>query len=379
MTRWLVLGVVVVALSVAAVVVVPMLPREVSSEGERIDVFPGSSVKKGPPGRLVLDQATSFDFGLMAQKTKGEHVWILKNEGEGEVELIKGPSSCSCTIANFSDSQDSFILKPKADTKIRLEWNTREFDGSYTKDATIYVRNDPERKELKLAIAGKVQPAMKVMPDNRLIDFGQVPNDQSKKERAALGSADRPDFKIKSLRTSRPELLKATFRPMPDEDRSSFEAIKGGYRIDVELLPTSDLGVFSEEVIVETDHPLVPEVRLVAAGKRTGAVSVFPEVVTMRNVQGIKGGESAVMILVRNASESTKFEVAEKPENLKVTLVSADDKAGTSVKVRQLKMTVTVPPGTPPGITDGKIVLKSDHPQASRITIPVDVTVVGAD
>ena len=42
-------------------------------------------------------------------------------------------------------------------------------------------------------------------------------------------------------------------------------------------------------------------------------------------------------------------------------------------------MTVTVPPGTEPGLIQGSIVLRTDHPSVSELTIPVNITVQGAD
>ena len=85
-----------------------------------------------------------------------------------------------------------------------------------------------------------------------------------------------------------------------------------------------------------------------------------------------------LVIMVRNAPE-TKFEVVEKPDNLKVEIIPSDVNTGTIAKVRRYKMVVTVPPGTPAGQIDGAITLKSDHPQASRVKIPVDVVVLGGE
>ena len=41
-------------------------------------------------------------------------------------------------------------------------------------------------------------------------------------------------------------------------------------------------------------------------------------------------------------------------------------------------MTVTIPPRTPPGVIAGPIVLKTDHPLAGEVKIPVHVVVLGA-
>jgi len=71
------------------------------------------------------------------------------------------------------------------------------------------------------------------------------------------------------------------------------------------------------------------------------------------------------------------FEVLSKPDNLKVEVTPSDVKIGSVAKVRQYRLTVTVPPGAPEGVTHSTIVLKSSHPQAERVTVPVDITVVG--
>ena len=41
------------------------------------------------------------------------------------------------------------------------------------------------------------------------------------------------------------------------------------------------------------------------------------------------------------------------------------------------RMTVTVPRGTPPGLIDDEIILKTDHPKVPEIKVPVNI-VVGA-
>lgn len=84
------------------------------------------------------------------------------------------------------------------------------------------------------------------------------------------------------------------------------------------------------------------------------------------------------MILVRGADD-TKFEVADCPKNLKVEIIKADVKSGSAVKVGQYRMIVTVPPGTPPGVILGEISLTSNHPQAERLKIPVDCTVLSGN
>jgi hypothetical protein len=41
-------------------------------------------------------------------------------------------------------------------------------------------------------------------------------------------------------------------------------------------------------------------------------------------------------------------------------------------------LTVTVPPGTPNGVISAPIILKTDHPQATELKIPINIIVRSA-
>jgi hypothetical protein len=292
--------------------------------------------------------------------------------------LSKGPSTCSCTIANFSNDKKFFTLAPGAKTEITLEWETREFDGPIEKSATINIVNDPDRSEVKFTVEGTVRPALAVQPKDRSISFGEIPNDQKQAGKIALASADKADFKILSLTSTRPDEISLKATPLSDEDRKGLEwtTMTGGYRVDVELVPSKSLGSFSEEVILTTDHPTVKEVRFTLGGRRVGPITVIPETARLHNVSPEEGATTSVIISVRNAPDTT-FEVVQKPESLKVDVVPSEVLNGAAAKVRRYKLNVTVPPGSPEGVISDPIILKSNHPQVERITVPVDVTVVG--
>lgn len=375
--RWLITAGLIVVLAVAAVFAVRMLPTE-DPRNEDSLAYPIPSKPKGPPGKIVLAEDPTYRFDVMAQKEKGSHTWAFKNGGEGPLELRKGPSTCSCTIANFKNDTDVFVLEPGKSTDITLTWETRDFEGDYKKSATINVFGDLDKSQVVFAVEGSVRPAVAVMPKERVLSFGDVPSDLSGKSKFAIASADYPDLKLLSLTSSRPDVLALAAKPLPKEDREALEwnAMKGGYLVEVELKPSKDLGAFSEEILVTTDHPKVKEIRLTAGGRRSGPISVIPEAARMHNVSPEEGASLNVMVLVRNAPD-TKFEVLGKPDNLKVEITPADVRVGSAAKVRQYRMTITVPPGTPSGEIGGTITLKSDHPQADQVKIPVDIKVLG--
>ena len=368
--RWLILTGVIVILGLGGVTLLKIVPTRTGS-------FFAPAKPKGPPGKVVLDEKPFYEFGVMSTQTRGRHTWVLKNEGAGELILKKGASTCKCTIANFKAGEESFTLEAGKSTEIMLGWDTRNNDGKYQQSAEIFILNDPDREMIKFEIAGIVKPAITVYPKERTLDFGAIASDESAKGKFAIASADRPELKILDMTSTSPDRIGLSTEPLSEKDRAELElsALKGGYKIVVEVKPAKSLGRFSEEITLTTDHPLLKEVKVVVGGKRVGPVTMTPDAVRLHNVHSEEGGTQSIILVVRNAPE-TSFQVAAAPENLKVEIIPSDIKIGTASKIRSYKMVVTVAQDTPPGVIDGTIILKVNHPDVSELKIPVDISVI---
>jgi hypothetical protein len=90
----------------------------------------------------------------------------------------------------------------------------------------------------------------------------------------------------------------------------------------------------------------------------------------MPDVVGRIGASKELAVVVRGGRE-TDFKVARKPEKVVVT-ITKDDKSTLKGRYR---VTVGVPPGTDPGEVAGDIVLRTDHPHAAEVIIPVSILI----
>ncbi len=133
------------------------------------------------------------------------------------------------------------------------------------------------------------------------------------------------------------------------------------------------LGSFREEVVVHTDHPRQPEIRLTLLGRVVGPIVVSPDRLRLTNVSSSQGAEPELKIVVRG-KRATKFEVVHTPPTFKAEVVPNEKGAQGGL----YRLVVTIPPGIAPGTIDGEIVLKTDHPLASEVKIPVNVFVQDA-
>src|SRR4051812_30153049 len=97
MTRWILLAVLIVAVTATATVVVQSLPAS-SSVGR--PQFPVAE-KQGPVPKVVVDGELRYQFGTKAQQSTFAKDWVIKNEGDADLQLRLEAPPCSCTVAGF--------------------------------------------------------------------------------------------------------------------------------------------------------------------------------------------------------------------------------------------------------------------------------------
>ena len=141
MLRWVVLAVLVVVLTTAATLVMQFAPA--SSEKWKLPIAPAS---KGPMPKVVVEGELTYEFGTMTQQSEGKHSWVFRNEGEADLELWKGTSTCMCTFAKFKNDEKA-VLKPGETTDIDVVWRTNNSHGEFKKGANILTNdlNMPSR------------------------------------------------------------------------------------------------------------------------------------------------------------------------------------------------------------------------------------------
>jgi Protein of unknown function (DUF1573) len=367
MLRWIGLAVVVVALT-AAFTLLSFYNPEPSIGPER----PVGEVS-GPQPKVEIEESLVYDFGDMAQFDKGSHTWKIKNVGEGDLDLWMESSSCKCTIAKLK-SPDGDKTKPKAVVKpgesetIELEWETKNSPGPFLQHATI-ASNDPERPLFSLSAKGNVHLPVVVYPPE-MIRFDSISNEEDNWARLAVYSVDRPELKILKMTTSRPDLIVAEQAPFTDEDRKHFKNKSGGYRVGLRVKKGMPLGSFQDELTIETDHPLKPLVKVTIAIRTTGPISVVPLSVRLTDVTTKNGATRDLAMLVRDG-RPTKFEVEHKPDKVEVSI----EPNPTETQKGRYILRIKVPEGTLPGQVDDAIIIKTDHPNASEIKVPVNILI----
>ncbi len=344
MIRWIILIVAVIALTG----VVAFMTQDVTNSEAGPTPAPVNE-KLGPQPKIEINTPQVHEFGSMSQFRKDSHTWEVKNVGEAELQLWLDHSTCSCTIAKLAaqdtaskdgTSKEKKIVrvKPNESIPIALQWETKTFEHEYVKGATIGT-NDPSRPYFSLNVKGVVFPPVSIFPPE-MISLNGISNEEKTYATVAVYSKDMPTMKITKLSTGRPAIFTAKQQPLTKFDRQQLQLTAGGYRIDLEVKPGLPLGRFSDELVVETDHPLQKETKISIHGFTTGPISIIPEGVRMTGVSGPLGATHSVSLLVRGGKE-VEFTVVKKPENIDVTIAPYD----TANQKGRYRLTVAVPPG----------------------------------
>lgn len=364
MNRWISLTCALIVLIGAAMCAFYMIPEPVADTS--IPLHPRDT----PLGRVDFGEDRFHNFGSQVLDSKGSHTWQFKNVGPGMLEVWLEDTTCSCTVASLKNEKGEkkkhIPIPPGDSVPIEVSWEAHRW-GRFGQTATIGT-TDPETPTVTLTIMGTIIAPVDVQP-SETVGFPEMSNEEPHRMAVSLVSADRPELKITRIASTKPGLIVGEATPMPREELEK-RKVKAGYTLAVEVKPGMPLGRFSEEMTVETDHPKRPSIKLRVTGIAIGPISVTPSRLLMASVPVAKGATKELALVVRQGRE-TRFDVASKPDKLEVTVVK-DDKPGAA---GHYKLIVKVPPGLPPGVIDAPIVIKTDHPKASELKIPVSIYV----
>ncbi len=373
MLRWIMLSVVVVAVSAFGAFMV-----QYSSTTEETPTTPAPTVfpvapTSGPHPTAVIEEGGKYDFGKMAFGQEKDHVFTIKNTGEAEMQLKLMTKVCTCTNVLIDDvdlaKQLTTVVKvaPGEKKAVKLVWKPK--DAKRFSTSANLGTNDPEHPSIPLLVTGDVYLPLVITPAP-LLNFLVISNDIDHSGLVAVHPAEFKGLKITKLTSSKPESITAKAIPL---EKSELDQLKTseGFKIEVKVKDNMSLGDFKEEVVCETNCPDQKTFRIALMGTVVGPVNVIPTKLRMRNVTTTRGGRTAMTISVRGGRE-TKVDVLSAPDDLKITIEPTETKG-------QYQMVIVAPPGLSGGAHAGTILLRTDHPKAPEIKVPVDILVLNSD
>lgn len=97
---------------------------------------------------------TRFHFGEVKEGEKVSHTFMFKNTGTADLVIANVSPSCGCTIPEWSKEP----VKPGADGKIDVTFNTAGKSGMQSKTISILANTVPSTRVLTISAEVNIQP-----------------------------------------------------------------------------------------------------------------------------------------------------------------------------------------------------------------------------
>jgi hypothetical protein len=163
----------------------------------------------------------TFDFGTIIVGQKATHVYTLKNTGDADLAISSVTTTCGCTVAALAKKS----LKPGETTDLKVTFNAGLTPSRIAKYIMIK-SNDPDQPQIKLAITGKVQALVDVVP--RTLSLGDLTPDSQTARTIYVKPLNKQGFNITKITSSLPYVT-AEVAKGPSPDTGTCEvAVKAG-------------------------------------------------------------------------------------------------------------------------------------------------------
>jgi len=137
---------------------------------------------------------TKFDFGTVAQGSKVDLKYELKNVGDAPLKIGPIQPSCGCTDASTTLE----MVPPGKTAAIKAVFNAGGYRGKVTKTIAVQT-NDPKNQNVQLVFSGYVQPQVEVMPSN--INFGKLAKGKKFSQTVIVKALKPAGFQITGVET----------------------------------------------------------------------------------------------------------------------------------------------------------------------------------
>jgi hypothetical protein len=322
-----------------------------------------------------------FKFGTMRVGEHKSHDFVIKNEGEADLILKTGTTTCKCTRFGFGAVEETAkkdaVVKPGESITLTMNWNGGKVaDRGFRHGGDLFT-NDPKNTTLKLAVEGAVEMPYDVQPD--IWAVGDIYEAQTAKLRATIGSKLLSTLEIESLK-SPSGFVTLTPGPFTPEDLAAGDYI-GGVSVNVEVSPSIPAGLFTEEVEIKLVQEPDP-IKVLVTARKQGVIRLQPMAGTLYDSDKMQlrlgsfpasEGREATLLMVVDEKDMT--------EPLRITDVKADPTFVTasispigqpSGTVHRYLLKIVVPPGRPhvqrTESKPGQVAISTNHPSGETLS-----------
>src|SRR5579863_1681156 len=154
------------ALIVALLALTPLAAPSSAEEGLNPMIPGGNAAPAGHAPKAVVE-VPLYDFGSALEGTMVNHVFKIKNAGEGYLDIRGVKTSCGCTTGSPSKTH----VAPGEDSEISVAFDTRFQKGHQVRTIMAFT-NDPKNPQVAMTMQGIIKKQVEAVPDQ--LAYGSV-------------------------------------------------------------------------------------------------------------------------------------------------------------------------------------------------------------
>lgn len=277
----------------------------------------------------VLNVERLYNFGVLQNGEVGKHQFVLKNTGTADLTISVEETSCKCTAANLGNE----TVKPGESTVIDVTWKTADYMGDYTQKVLIKT-NDPDMMMVELEVRGKIVAEARAVPSD--LTFTNITRGFPDQSETKIVCYKNPPLEITGYEYLNPEAkdrFDVHITPLKENEYQSEPDATGGYRLVLDVKDNLPLGPFSETIVLKTNSPQQPEIKVPIYGTVVGNISLAGPGWNNESKTWILGiletgkvGKKILWVLDRSikAEDREKIKPGEVPPHIKLEIESVN-------------------------------------------------------
>jgi len=300
----------------------------------------------GPLPKIVIDEPV-HDFGEQWMGPKLQHTFVVKNEGEVPLEILRVKPACGCTVAGDYPK----LVEPGKSGNFPFSLDSTKLRGKYEKAITIKT-NDPITPSMRVKLRGTCNRYVDVVPTNA--NFGKVSNDESHK-------------RVLKITNNWTEPLELTLDKTED-GQFKFELIETvpgkEFELHASLTPPIETGSLRGKLVMTTNFDHQKTIRTAASATVPNRLDLQPAVVQLNPAKSDVAYQRPIRF--HNYGNS-KVKIYEATCDDPLVSVELDERA----EGKSYIINLNIPQGYMPPAEGRKVTLRTDDPDEPYITIPL--------
>jgi hypothetical protein len=301
--------------------------------------------------KAVVDKPI-IDVGKVRKGEPIRQEFVIRNAGDAPLEITEVKPSCGCTVAEYDA-----VIAPGATGKVTAVVKTDSFGGGIAKSVTVFT-NDTDNPRLSLVVKALVREPVIVRPG-----YARFMTVQGQPVESSVQTVSAPDgtaFRVLSVESPYP-FVKATHRPDEGEE--------GRWQVEVSLDRGAPVGPLADYLVVRTDHPEQPEVKIAVSGLVRPVIAVAPKVADFGRREVIE-------------PQSKSLEVKNLGEAVVELTEATSDVAGLEAVIepveegRHYRIQLTLTDAVPKGDFEGRLTIKTSSERQPVLEIPLRGTIL---